>query len=98
MPRTLTRQVKYKCCELACGKKIRSDKWNAHCKSDHGSKLARGHEIAKKIIEIKEGDGPWQQFCEPGDGHVGVTTTIRCVSNNKQVSSGIILSAYFRRE
>jgi len=90
MPRTLTRQVKYKCCELACGKKIRSYKWNTHCKSDHGSKLARGHEIAKKIIEIKEGDGPWRPFCEPG-----VNTANRCVSD-MQVNSGITLLPYLR--
>jgi hypothetical protein len=61
---TCKTQYKYKCCELACGKTIRGDKWNCHCKKEHGYKLKAGHEIRRKLIAVKEGNGPWQ----PGAG------------------------------
>jgi uncharacterized C2H2 Zn-finger protein len=49
MPKTVSVQVKYKCGETACGKLIRGDKWNGHCKADHGYKFARGHDIKKTV-------------------------------------------------
>jgi hypothetical protein len=38
-------QFKYKCCEIACGKIIRGDKWNQHCHANHGFQLKRGHDV-----------------------------------------------------
>ena len=32
--------LKYKCLEGYCGKIVRQDKWNAHCKADHGFKFS----------------------------------------------------------
>jgi len=57
MPKAVKCQYKYK-----CGKLIRGDKWNGHCKSDHGFKLRRGEEIKRTVVAIKEGDGGWRQF------------------------------------
>lgn len=62
MPKTLKCQHKYKCLELACGKLICGDKWNGHCKRDHGFKLVRGHDIKRALFAVKEGDGPWRPF------------------------------------
>jgi hypothetical protein len=52
-------QYKYKCGEVACGKLIRGDKWNAHCKKDHGYKFSRGIEVKRTISMVKHGDGQW---------------------------------------
>lgn len=62
MPRTQKYLFKYKCSELACGLIIRSDKWNTHCKHEHGYKFVRGHEIKKTTIAVKEGDASWKPF------------------------------------
>jgi len=65
MPRPQRNQLKYKCKELACGRIIRSDKWSAHCKSEHGYKLARGGVINRTVIAMREGGGAWKPFSEP---------------------------------
>jgi len=60
MPKTIANEFKYKCCEIACGKIIRGDKWKTHCKTDHGYKLARGDEIKKRTIARKKNGGKWE--------------------------------------
>ena len=64
MPHVLKHQYKFKCQELACCRIIQSDKWNQHCKVDHGYKLSRGGEIKKTTIQIKDGSGAWKAFIE----------------------------------
>lgn len=59
MPRELKHQYKYRCEEISCRKIIRSDKWNGHCKSDHGYKYASGGEIKRTTIQVRDGTGPW---------------------------------------
>jgi uncharacterized C2H2 Zn-finger protein len=75
MPKTVSVQVKYKCGETACGKLIRGDKWNGHCKADHGYKFARGHDIKKTVVAVKKGAGAWQSV-----------TTTASTSTHTQVS------------
>jgi len=70
MLRVLKNQYKYRCIELACGRIVRSDKWNNHCKTDHGFKFARD-EIKKKIVQIRNEAGPWKPFSEPSEVREG---------------------------
>ena len=44
------KQFKYKCCEVACAKIIRQDKWKSYCKSDRGFKFAHGDDITFSIL------------------------------------------------
>ena len=72
MPKTLKNELKFKCCELACGKIIRGDKWQKHCKTDHGYKLSRGDEIKKRTIAVKRSGGTW----EPSDDRIQVCVLV----------------------
>lgn len=62
MPRKVSISYKLKCLELCCGKIIRDDKWNAHCRVCHGFKSQRGDAIKHKTVEYKEAGGKWQRY------------------------------------
>jgi hypothetical protein len=60
MPKTLKKQLKYKCGVAACGKLIRGDKWKQHCRSDHGYMFPGEDDIKKIVVAVEEGDNEWQ--------------------------------------
>ena len=64
MPKVLKAQFKYKCGEVECGKIIRGDKWKWHCKNEHGFKFARGDDIKKVKVAVKEGDSEWRPYVD----------------------------------
>lgn len=59
MPRHQAKTYKYKCLEKFCNQIVRSDKWNKHCQSKHRFKDRAN--VARKVHEIKYGDGSWQK-------------------------------------
>lgn len=68
MPRQLKRTFKYKCLELMCNTVHRCDKWAEHCKKKHLYKLRNNLDIKYKIIETKDGGGPWVPYRESSTG------------------------------
>jgi hypothetical protein len=73
MPKVIKHQDKYKGCELACGKILRSDKWS-NTVNEHGSKLRRGLEI-RKVIAINEDTGLWQLYNETNQSQQQVSNS-----------------------
>jgi len=59
MPKTIKKEFRYQCREVACRKLIRGEKWLVHCKSDHGYKFARGSEIQKITVAVRSSGGNW---------------------------------------
>ncbi|ESN91394.1 hypothetical protein HELRODRAFT_165424 [Helobdella robusta] len=60
MPRDQKFFCKYKCLQPGCRKIIRQDKWSLHCRKDHGYMHARGEDIKKDIVPVKDIYGKWK--------------------------------------
>lgn len=67
MPRILKKSFKYKCLEMMCNTVHRHDKWAEHCTKKHTYKLKNNIDIKYKIIEVREGSGPWKPYPEKSE-------------------------------
>jgi len=69
MPRILKKMFKYKCMEIMCNTVHRQDKWPEHCKKKHAYKFKNNMNIKYKVVEVKEGNGPFIPYTEENQDH-----------------------------